>query len=386
MGCCTSSNGVRWPKQLPSQTTDWSYQQARSPWEPKAVERQPYEGKNLTDEVFLRRPGEIAGAQIQLDKCTNCDVFLCDVLDSAFVDDCVDCRIFIGPTTGSIFFRDCKNCKVVVAAQQIRMRNCKNFDMLVYCPGKPIIESSSKIAVGCFDFYFFGLQHMFDKCKLSAYNNRWSDLYDFTAGDRMHYSFLDPNVKAKDLLKPMSQFMPDFVSPEEEAQSVHEWVIPPTWGLRDLPGRQPGQPSSGRQSDSFVLFLPGHSSLAAAFLRTLAHSHPEWMMVQSREHRLQIPQAQRFLALLPTPSQTVVDTLLSGPSVLLHLYGTGGPSVIRQCVHKAAEEYDGGTLTSSESALIEGGEADPPGTLVAPSPETASMLASTLGELIRGEM
>lgn len=61
------------------------------------------------------------------------------------IDDCTNCNIFVGPTDGSVFMRDCSGCRCAVVCRQLRTRDCKDVDFLLYCRTKPIIESSSKV-------------------------------------------------------------------------------------------------------------------------------------------------------------------------------------------------------------------------------------------------
>ena len=41
---------------------------------------------------------------------SNCDIFLCDHMDSVHADLLTNCRIFIGPVSGAVSLRGCKDC------------------------------------------------------------------------------------------------------------------------------------------------------------------------------------------------------------------------------------------------------------------------------------
>ncbi|KAK3726970.1 hypothetical protein QZH41_014713, partial [Actinostola sp. cb2023] len=96
------------------------------------------------------------------------------------IDDCTGCTMFLGPIKGSVYFRDCKDCKVVVACQQFRTRDCKKMDIFLCCTTQPIIESSSGMKFGCFQYYYPELEDQFQAADLSLYNNNWSNIHDFT--------------------------------------------------------------------------------------------------------------------------------------------------------------------------------------------------------------
>ena len=36
---------------------------------------------------------------------------------------------------------------------------------------------------GCFRFFYFALASQFEKTKMSVYDNKWSEIYDFTPAD-----------------------------------------------------------------------------------------------------------------------------------------------------------------------------------------------------------
>ncbi|XP_015766212.1 PREDICTED: protein XRP2-like [Acropora digitifera] len=110
----------------------------------------------------------------------NCNIFILDHTDSIQVDDCTDCRIAIGPCSGSVFFRDCKECQVVVACQQFRTRDCKKMDFFLCCATQPVIESSSGMKFGCYQYYYRELASQFEAANLSVFNNNWSSIFDFT--------------------------------------------------------------------------------------------------------------------------------------------------------------------------------------------------------------
>ena len=53
-------------------------------------------------------------------------------------------------------------------------------DMFLCVNSQPIIESSSGVVVGCFQYYYNSLTHHMDSANVTPWNNFWSQVYDFT--------------------------------------------------------------------------------------------------------------------------------------------------------------------------------------------------------------
>eukprot|EP00798_Chlamydomonas_sp_ICE-L_P000461 gene461-1867_t len=108
----------------------------------------------------------------------DCDIYVLDQCAQVTIDECVNCRIFIGPTDGSIFIRDSKQCKCAFITRQLRTRDCVDCDIALIT--RPIIESSSNIGFSCFNFNYEALPAQMKAAKLSVFHNFWSHIYDFT--------------------------------------------------------------------------------------------------------------------------------------------------------------------------------------------------------------
>jgi len=50
---------------------------------------------------------------------------------------------------------------------------------------------------GCFRFFYMSLASQFKAVKFSVYDNKWSEVYDFTPTDG-NFSFLPSNTKVRD--------------------------------------------------------------------------------------------------------------------------------------------------------------------------------------------
>lgn len=67
-----------------------------------------------------------------------------------FVSGCTDCSIFCLPVAGSVFLSNCARCRVYVACHQLRLKDCHDTDIFVWCSSTPIIESCTGMRFGAY--------------------------------------------------------------------------------------------------------------------------------------------------------------------------------------------------------------------------------------------
>ena len=133
---------------------------------------------NAKNETVVRE--DMKGQQFVLEECDSCLVALQDTVAALTCDYLTNCVVVTGPVSSSAFIRNCTNCTFVVAAAQFRTRECKNCRFFLYTSTEPIIETSEKIGMGCYDLTYFNLHSQFEGAGLSVWNNKWSEVYDFT--------------------------------------------------------------------------------------------------------------------------------------------------------------------------------------------------------------
>jgi protein XRP2 len=77
---------------------------------------------------------------------------------------------------------------------------------LLYCQTEPVIEASKDVSFGCFSFAYLPLASQFVAAKLSPWDNRWSEVYDFTpnANGTKNFTLLDPALEDTFPIKPLS--------------------------------------------------------------------------------------------------------------------------------------------------------------------------------------
>lgn len=194
------------------------------------VDPKDYMFNGLKDQTIGRLPDKVAGQQFVIQECENCNIYIFDHSATITIDDCTNCRIFLGPVKGSVFFRDCKDCKCIVACQQFRTRDCRKMDIFLSCTTQPIIESSTGMKFGCFQFYYPELAAQFKEAGLSIFNNTWSNIHDFTpVSGETNWSLLPSDCAVQDHVP-----LPD----SEELKAVrvstdfNRSIVPVTWGQR----------------------------------------------------------------------------------------------------------------------------------------------------------
>ncbi|KAL5007276.1 hypothetical protein ScPMuIL_016082 [Solemya velum] len=184
-------------------------------------------------ETVGRLPGTVNGQQFVIQNCQDCNIYIFDHTATVTVDDCVNCNVFLGPIKTSVFIRDCKNCKFVVACQQFRTRDCSQIDIFLCCGTQPIIESSSGMRFGCFQYFYPQLAGQFEMASLSVYNNSWSTIHDFTQDPtETHFSLLPQDAKC-DAYVPIPTSEP--FDNMQISLEMEKSIIPLTLGERRKP-------------------------------------------------------------------------------------------------------------------------------------------------------
>ena len=135
-----------------------------------------------TGTTVVRSPGTLCGAQFIIADCEDCDIRLLDHTSTVSVDRCKGCRILIGPCDSSVFIRDCRDCTFAIATRQLRMRDCRDIDMRLFCGTAPVIEKTRRLRLACWEGGWFEFERQLEVCALSPFQNRWAQVHDFTPG------------------------------------------------------------------------------------------------------------------------------------------------------------------------------------------------------------
>ena len=90
-----------------------------------------------------------------------------------------------------MFIRDCKDCEMSVSCSQFRTRDCVRTKFYLYVPNDPIIEASSEITIGPYNFsYPLFEEHVLVSDLIGEFKdddgvtqtryNHWKEVFDFS--------------------------------------------------------------------------------------------------------------------------------------------------------------------------------------------------------------
>lgn len=309
-------------------------------WEKKAPDPKDFMFSNLKGQVCIKEPGQINGQMFIIEDCEDCDIYVCDYTAQVQIDYCKNCRIFVGPSESSIFIRNCENCKCIIACQQYRARECVDCDTLLFASTAPVVESSKNMRFGCFRFFYFNLAQQFKSVNMSVYDNKWSEVYDFTPTDG-NFSFLPLDTKAADLVKPLSAVGASFVTSEEDAAHSDTEVVPLTVGLR-------GKEFAGVER-AFVLVLPAAVDDAAQtiFSKLGAGIH----LIQTKQLKLTTQKAKQLLQKCTQPAIAAAAT--NAMCVGVEVAGAGALAAAQAAVAAAGGDSKAYVSADADAAAYE---------------------------------
>ena len=153
-------------------------------WDKRRAEKDPanFLYQNLRGQKILRESGKVAGEMIVIADCHDCQIVILDYSAAVTIDDCTNCEFVLGPVESSVFIRTSKDCTCSFVCRQFRSRDIERCRVKLFCATRPIIESSSRVEFGRYDFNYQSLGMHMRNTKLSPYKNFWSYIYDFTPG------------------------------------------------------------------------------------------------------------------------------------------------------------------------------------------------------------
>ncbi|XP_036401776.1 protein XRP2-like [Megalops cyprinoides] len=296
------------------------------------VDPSEYTLKGFKDTTIGRLPGKLNGQQLVIQDCENCNIYVFDHSATISIDDCTNCRVVLGPVKGSVFIRDCKDMKCVVACQQFRTRDCKKVDVFLCCASQPIIESSTGMKFGCFQYYYPELAFHFKDAGLSIFNNNWSNVHDFTpVSGETNWSLL-----------PEDAVIFDYV-PAPDSESEFKGVRISTEVSRSIvPLTRGGRRKESDESCLFVFFAGDYTTANARKLidETTAKG---FVLIQTKEVSMRPEDVDRVFQ---NNAEGLTELITKGPVVALELNGDG---VVEACHSIANEVFNGTKVFISES-------------------------------------
>ncbi|KAL4656494.1 protein XRP2 isoform X1 [Arapaima gigas] len=289
------------------------------------VDPKDYMLTRVKDATVGRLPGKLNGQQFVIQDCENCNIYVFDHSATITIDDCVNCRIMLGPVKGSVFFRNCKDIKCMVACQQFRARDCNKMDVFLCCATQPIIESSTGMKFGCYQYFYPELAYHFKDAGLSIFNNNWSNIHDFTpVSGETNWSLLPEDATVLDCVP-----LPDS---ESEFKSVRISTEP---GRSIVPLTHAGRRKCSDESCLFVFFAGDYTTANARKLIDEATAKG-FVLIQTKEVSMRPEDINRVFQ---NNADDLTELITKGPVVGLELNGEG---VVEAC-HSITEDVFSGT-------------------------------------------
>ncbi|XP_042178729.1 protein XRP2 isoform X3 [Oncorhynchus tshawytscha] len=318
----------------------------------------------LKNATVGRLPGKLNGQQFVIQDCDNCKIFVLDHSATITIDDCTNCCIVMGPVKGSVFFRDCKDIKCVVACQQFRTRDCQKMEVFLCCATQPIIEASTGMKFGCFQYYYPELAFHFKDAGLSIFNNNWSNVHDFTpVSGETNWSLLPEDTVVLDHVP-----APD---PESEFKSVR---ISAEASRSIVPMTKGGRRKESDESCLFVFFSGDYTTANARKLidelsvcrGSLVRARGEerdgsntvtqayclfhnkasgkgFVLIQTKEVSMRPEDVSRVFQ---NDAEGLLEWITNGPVTALELNGDG---VVEACKSMASDMFSGTKVFVSDN-------------------------------------
>ncbi|CAM9461826.1 unnamed protein product [Hapterophycus canaliculatus] len=204
---------------------------------------------------------------------------------------------------------------MVVACQQFRARDCTDCTFFLFSSTQPVIESSVGLRFACYTLDYFSLAGQFAAAKLSVWNNKWSQVYNFTGGGEGDWCCL-----------PQGSHHRDFTTnslPETSRQRVgytdntHGAVVPMTAGMRDF---------SAEEENCFIAVMPGHVDAVLGKLLAVGGGRNSLMLDStSRLLRTKIfcPQPAQSKSFFSGAPSSMAEVASSGPVLGMQWAGPG---------------------------------------------------------------
>uniref|UniRef100_A0A8C9R5R2 Protein XRP2 n=1 Tax=Scleropages formosus TaxID=113540 RepID=A0A8C9R5R2_SCLFO len=288
------------------------------------VDPKDYMLTGMKDVTAGRLPGKLNGQQFVIQDCENCNIYVFDHSATVNIDDCSNCRIVLGPVKGSVFFRDCKNVKCAVACQQFRARDCSKMDVFLCCSTQPIIESSSGMKFGCFQYYYPELTFHFKDAGLSIFNNNWSNVHDFSpVPGESNWSLLPEDATVLDYV-PLPDADSEF-STIRVSTEAGKSIVPLTRAAR------------GKGSDESCLIVFFSDDYTTANARKLIDkaTGKGFVLIQTKEVSIRPEDVKRVFQ---SNAEGLSEFITKGQVVALELNGDG---VVEACRRIAIEVFAG---------------------------------------------
>lgn len=130
-------------------------------------------------ERLLLLSDDVMGRDVELDNLTDCEVVVHGSPAALFARRLSNCRFQCGPVASAVFVEGCKGCTFRVACQQLRVHDSRRCEFRVHIQARSIIEDSTELLFGPYDFMYDGDQCDWVASRLDRAVNNWDRVDDF---------------------------------------------------------------------------------------------------------------------------------------------------------------------------------------------------------------
>lgn len=179
--------------------------------------------------LLIRKVGTVQGHDFIIEECTDCRIYILDITAQVTIESCVNCSIFLAPCESSVSVRNCVNCELITVCSQLRLRDCKNLDIMLFCASSPCIETSTDVGFFGYQFAYFNLLKQMEDCNLSVFNNPWFKIHDFDTESPSKFEVKNNSVITRDVFPFIFSFILQDSIPEEirdDLFSTEQTIIP----------------------------------------------------------------------------------------------------------------------------------------------------------------
>ncbi|KAF7491430.1 Tubulin-specific chaperone C [Sarcoptes scabiei] len=135
--------------------------------------------QDLIGETLKLEKNQIENKDIVLKNLCECHVQIHGIGSSLRLVNLKNTKIFTGPIKSSIYIENCHHCNFQIVGQQVRIHDCSECDIYLYVTSRTIIEDSTKIRFGPYDWDYEHKELDFKRSGFETSPNNWCQIDDF---------------------------------------------------------------------------------------------------------------------------------------------------------------------------------------------------------------
>jgi hypothetical protein len=123
--------------------------------------------------------------------CENATITIPNSIGALYLTNLKKCILQVGPVSGSIIIRECTDSKISICAKQIRIHECRNCTFYTFCTSSPVIERSTTLLFGSYNFVYKGVQDDMKRLNFLVNNKKILDFDQPTKKKSSNWNWID---------------------------------------------------------------------------------------------------------------------------------------------------------------------------------------------------